>query len=389
MADNVLILGGGFAGLEAAIQSSKAGFEVTLVCERDFAYIYPISIWIPTREIEFNDACLPLADVARRHGFKIIINPVSNVDAPNRQVILANDASLSYDYLIIAMGAGKMRPKGVEHTSSICGHPQNVLPIRDRLDELIARGTGNIAVGFGGNPKDPSAVRGGPAFEFVFNLHHLLKKKGLLDRFNLTMFAPMPQPGIRLGEKAYNMMLSWFDGFGIERRFGKKIKEFTEEAVIFEDDSTLPADLIMFIAAGRGHKILMDSGLPQNEAGFLLINDHCQVEGYENVFAIGDSAALQGPKWRAKQGHLAEVMARVAASNIKSISQGQRPVAGYEKHVSILCVMDFGNGAAYVHRDAKSSTVRPLPVVGHWLKKAWGSYWKLNKMGKCPHLPGT
>ena len=389
MSEKILILGGGFAGLEAAIRSRKAGFRVTLVSERDYTFIYPISIWIPTHEIEFNDACLPLSTVAKRHGFELIINPVNSVDAPNRQIILADGTSLSYDYLVIAMGAGKMRPKGVEHTSSICGHPKHLLPIRDRLDELIARGAGNIAVGFGGNPKDPSAVRGGPAFEFVFNLHHLLKKKGLLDNFKLTMFAPMPQPGIRLGEKAYNMMLSWFDGMGIERRFGKKIKEFTQHAVIFEDDSQLPADLIMFIAAGRGHKILMDSGLPHNEAGFLSINDYCQVEGYENVFAIGDSAALQGPKWRAKQGHLAEVMARVTVRNIKSISQGRKPVEGYQKHVSILCVMDFGNGAAYVHRDAKSSTVRPLPIVGHWLKKAWGTYWKLTKKGNCPSLPGT
>ncbi len=389
MSDNVLVLGGGFAGLEAAIKSSKAGFNVTLVCERDYAYIYPISIWIPTREIEFEDACLPLGEITNRLGIKLIISPVSKVDAPNEQVGLANGTILTYDYLIIAMGASKMRPKGVEFTTSICGHPEGILPIRDRLDELIDQGKGNIAVGFGGNPKDPSAVRGGPAFEFIFNLHYLLKKKGLLDHFNLTMFAPMPQPGIRLGEKAYNMMLSWFDKLGIERRFGKKINEFTNDSVIFEDDSKIAADLIMFIPAGHGHKILIKSGLPQNEAGFLTINNQCQVEGYTNIFAIGDSAALRGPKWRAKQGHLAEVMARVAVTNIKALATGKTPVAGYEKHVSILCVMDFGNGAAYVHRDENSCTVRPLPVVGHWLKKAWGSYWKLHKNGKCPHLPGT
>jgi sulfide:quinone oxidoreductase len=389
MAANVLVLGGGFAGLTAAIEAGRAGLDVTLVCERDYAYIYPISIWIPTREIEFDDACLPLAEITRRRGIKLIINPVSAVDAPKRRVILADGHALPYDYLIIAMGAGKMRPRGVEHTSSICGHPEGIKAIREQLDRLIERGRGSIAVGFGGNPKDPSAVRGGPAFEFIFNIHHLLKKKGLVDNFRLTMFAPMPQPGIRLGEKAYNMMISWFDRLGIERRFGKKITEFRARQVLFEDDSSLDADLIMFIAAGHGHKVLLDSGLPHNEAGFLLINDHCQVEGYENVFAVGDAAALDGPKWRAKQGHLAEVMAKVAAKNVRDLSLGKKPAAGYLKHVRILCVMDFGNGAAWVQRDDKSSTVRPLPIVGHWLKKAWGHYWKLNKSGKFPRLPGT
>jgi sulfide:quinone oxidoreductase len=389
MAANVLVLGGGFAGLESAIQLSRTGFQVTLVSEREYIYIYPISIWIPTREIEFEDACMPLDEVCRRHGIEFIVNPVQSIDPHLQSVALEDGSTLSYDYLVIAMGAGKTSLKGIEFTGSICGAPESVIPIRERLDELIKRGKGSIAVGFGGNPKDSSAVRGGPAFEFIFNTHHLLKKKGMLDNFKLTMFAPMPQPGIRLGEKAYNMMISWLGRLNIERRFGKKIKEFREGEVVFADDSSLAADLIMFIAAGHGHKVLMNSGLAQNEAGFLRINDYCQVEGHENIFAVGDSAALDGPKWRAKQGHLAEVMARVAAANIKDLSQGKSPAVGYQKHINILCVMDFGNGAAYIHRDDNRSVVRPMPVVGHWLKKAWGHYWKLNKSGKIPRLPGT
>jgi len=47
----VLILGGGIAGVEAAIQLRKKGFEVSLISNRDFLYVYPISIWIPTISI--------------------------------------------------------------------------------------------------------------------------------------------------------------------------------------------------------------------------------------------------------------------------------------------------------------------------------------------------
>ena len=53
---NVLILGGGFAGIQTAIELQKSKkFEVTLVSDRDFLYIYPISIWIPVRHVEFED----------------------------------------------------------------------------------------------------------------------------------------------------------------------------------------------------------------------------------------------------------------------------------------------------------------------------------------------
>ena len=77
----------------------------------------------------------------------------------------------------MALGAHKMPHKGKENVLSICGAPQESLRVKERLDALIAKGSGRIAVGFGGNPKDPSGVRGGPAFEFLFNVHHLLLKK--------------------------------------------------------------------------------------------------------------------------------------------------------------------------------------------------------------------
>jgi len=68
----------------------------------------------------------------------------------------------------VALGGDKLKPKGVEHTHTICGAPQATERLRDALAALLARGSGRIAMGFGGNPKDPSAVRGGPAFELVF-----------------------------------------------------------------------------------------------------------------------------------------------------------------------------------------------------------------------------
>ncbi len=61
----VLILGGGFAGIQTAIQLQKSGmFKVTLVSDRDYLYLYPISIWVPVRIKEFSDVkgfMLPIA----------------------------------------------------------------------------------------------------------------------------------------------------------------------------------------------------------------------------------------------------------------------------------------------------------------------------------------
>ncbi len=390
----VLVLGGGFAGLETAIFLRKQHFEVTLVSDRDYFFITPISIWLPVHKVAFETLCVPLNELQEVHGFETVVDKVVHIRAKDGAVELDSGKVLrDYDFTVIAMGASKVPHEGVEHTKTICGKPEQTLQLRDRVDELLKRGSGKIAMGFGGNPKDMSAVRGGPAFEMLFNVEYLLRQKGLRKHFELTMFAPMEEPGKRLGDKALKTMGERFKKLGIGTRFGKKIKRFETEGVVFEDDSRLEADLTMFIPAGRGHEVVQRSDLPLNEAGFILIDDHCKVQfegedAPENIFAVGDCAALQGPQWRAKQGHMAEVMARNAAFNITAQSRGQSERQGYAEHLSIMCVMDSGDGASMVYRDAKRGMMIPMPIVGHWLKKAWGRYCRLSKLEKVRRLPG-
>jgi len=352
---SVLILGGGFAGVESAIYLRKHNYNVTLVSDRDFFYIYPTSIWVPTHDVKFKNLCVDLKDLQKAHGFNTIISEVQSIQA---------------------------------NTLSICGAPQQSMHIRDKLDALIKQGGGKLAFGFGGNPKDSSAVRGGPGFELLFNVHNMLIKKGLRDKFELTFFAPMQQPGARMGDKALEMMDMIFKKNNIHKQFGKKIKEFVADGVVFEDDSKLESDFTMFIPAGEGHDIVKSSDLPQNDAGFIKINDFCEVEGFDYIYAIGDVSAIQGPSWRAKQGHIAEVMARNTAYNIYAKDTGKAELKGYGKHLNILCVMDSGNGAAFVYRDGKKAKMIPMPIVGHWLKKGWGHYCRLSKLGRIPRIPG-
>jgi sulfide:quinone oxidoreductase len=209
----------------------------------------------------------------------------------------------------------------------------------------------------------------------------------------------MAEPGARMGKQALKMMDIFFSKLNINTHFGKKIKSFEADGIVFEDDSKLQSDFTMFIPAGNGHDEFANSDLPMNEAGLIKINDYCEVvhdfdesleseKGIYKVFAIGDSAAMLGPDWRAKQGHIAEVMARNVAFNIKQMENGSDERKGYEEHINILCVMDSGDGAAFVYRDHKGGKMIPMPVVGHWLKKAWGVYCKLSKLGKIPRIPG-
>jgi sulfide:quinone oxidoreductase len=385
----VLVLGGGFAGVEAAIYLRKQKLEVTLVSDRDYFYIYPTSIWIPTGGATKADISVPLADLAKKHGFEVIVDPVTSFEAKEKKVTLTSEKVLDdFEYIVVAMGQDKIQHKGMENTLSICGKPEEAEEMKVRLDALVAKGSGKIAMGFGGNPKDTSAVRGGPAFEVLFNVHNMLKKKGVRDKFELTFFAPMEKPGQKMGDKALVMMDKMFGMTKINKKVGSKITEFHADGVTFADGTKLESDLIMFISAGTGHSIVEASGLPLSEAKFVVTNEYNEIEGFEGIYAIGDSASLMGPEWRAKQGHVAEVMAKNIAHNIFQHMQRVNSKLSYMEHLNILCVMDTGDGAAFVYRDNNGGKMIPMPIIGHWMKKGWGWYCRQSKLGNIPRIPG-
>lgn len=386
MARSVVVLGGGIAGVEAAIQCRRAGLQVELVSDRDYLFVYPISIWVPVGTLPFEDAKLPLKEIAKAHGFRLTVDRVTAMDAAARQFTLAEAGVRQADHVILALGGGKTRIPGQEHTLSICGDPEQSLQLKARIDALVEKGSGRIALGFGGNPNDPSAVRGGPAFELLFNLDHKLRKLGLRNRFDLTFFAPMAQPGARMGTRALQMMDQQFRAKGFGTRFGVKIKQFEAGGVLFDDGSTLPSDLVMYIPAGAGSELIRASGLPLNPAGFVQIEPSCQIAGLPGWYAVGDVAALEGPEWKAKQGHLAEAMARVAATDL--VGAPGRQAGTYQGALSILCLMDMGNGAGLVYRNSRRALMVPLPVIGHWMKRFWGKYYRASKLDLVPRVPG-
>jgi len=389
MKEEILVLGGGFSGVESAIKLSGHGHKVTLVSNRDYLFIYPISIWIPIKKKTFEDVSIPLALLSKKHGFKLIIDEVKEIKTKESKVVLSKQ-TIDYEYLVIGIGMHKHKSIGLEHTHSICGKPEEAITMKNEIGKIVANGGGKIAIGFGGNPKDPSAtaVRGGPAFELLFNFSHYFKKKKLQDKVELTFFAPMPEPGKKMGKNALNKMDVMFKHYKIEKQVGKKIKRFEEKAVILEDDTKIDSDLIIFIPGGDGHSVMENSDLPLSDAGFIKIDDRCKVDGIDQVYAVGDVTDLNGPKWAAKQGHIAEVMADVAAYNIHHRINGSEKRKTYHNHLNIVCVMDSGDGAAFVYRKADFDVILPLPIIGHWLKKGWGFYYKNTKLKKFPRIPG-
>jgi sulfide:quinone oxidoreductase len=383
----VLILGGGMGGVEAAISLSKqlkGDYQIDLISNRDFLYIYPASIWLTVGKRTLEDLSVPLPQLAEIHGFNFLQEEVKEVST-RQQIVLTTKQAHQYDYLVIALGGSKLKPKGVEHTLSICGSPIDGMQIQERFLGLVEQGTGKIACGFSGNPQDATAVRGGPVFEVLFNFDTYLREKGLRDRFELTFFSPSDAPGKRLGEGGLAQLKQLFQERNITTVTGQKIKEFTDGGIVFADDTQVAVDLTVFTPGMTGSPILQHSDLPLTTAGFVTVSETAQVEGFETCYAIGDSAYFEGPAWRARQGHLAEVMARTAAANIVRQEGGEAATATFREEINLLCIMDTGKEGVFVYRDQKRE-MAPRGAWARWAKLAWEKYYKLNKLGKVPRL---
>jgi sulfide:quinone oxidoreductase len=103
-----VVLGGGIGGVEAAIELRKKGLEVELVSDRDYLFVYPLAIWIPTGERSFDRVRMSLGEIARAHGFSVTIDEVVAVSAAGRSFTLKERGSRQdFDYLVLAMGAHK------------------------------------------------------------------------------------------------------------------------------------------------------------------------------------------------------------------------------------------------------------------------------------------
>ena len=89
----ILILGGGFAGVQTAIELQKTkNFDITLISDRDYLYLYPVSIWIPVHIKEFDEVKIPLKQIQSQYPFKIVIDKVTEIQALKNLVICENNS---------------------------------------------------------------------------------------------------------------------------------------------------------------------------------------------------------------------------------------------------------------------------------------------------------
>ena len=362
---NITIIGSGFGALSSVreIRQRDPNVRITLIAPRAELHYLPGIIWIPCGLRTREQLVVPLANFFARMKVQHLAAEVTGL-AEGGRVVNTTAGDVRNDALVIASG-GRFIKKlpGIEHAITPCEGIAAAEKIRDRLRDMQG---GTIAVGFAGNPNEPSAVRGGPMFEFLFGIDEQLKREGRRDKFELVFFNPSTEPGNRLGPKAVKHLLADMARRNIRTHLGHKMMRLEADQVVTEGGA-FAANLILFMPGMTGNLWFDQTELARSPGGLLKADAQCRVEGSQHVYVVGDSGSFPGPDWMPKQAHMADLQAAAAAENVLAGLRGQTPTATFK--VELICIIDAIDHGTLVFRNPERQIILPSSRVFHWAKR--------------------
>ena len=360
----ITVLGAGFGALSTvrALRQRDQRARITLVSPRAELHYLPGIIWIPSGQRTRADLIVPLEPFFKRMDVEYVAADVTGLEEGGRTV-LTSAGPVSNDALVIATG-GRFIKKlpGIEHAITPCEGIAAAEKIRDRLRAMTG---GTIAVGFAGNPQEPTAVRGGPMFEFLFGIDTQLRREGRRDQFKLVFFNPSKEPGNRLGAKTVQHLLAEMARRGISTHLGHKMLRLEANKVVTEGGE-FASDLTLFMPGMTGNMWFDNTALARSPGGLLQADAQCRVPGHERVYVVGDSGSFPGPDWMPKQAHMADLQARAAAHNLLAGLAGGAQEATFK--VELMCIIDALDKGTLVWRTPQRQWLLPPLRILHWLK---------------------
>ena len=292
MPSNVVVAGGGIAGLEGLLAiRDLAGDRVrlTLVSPdpefelKQLRTAEPFSVDHVRR--------YSLAEVCHAHHAEFVRDTVESVDVDGRTVALAESSGLAYDSLVVAVGARSRPPFSRALTFGADRDTSILSGLLSDLEQGFSRSAAFVV--------PPGVSWPLPLYELALMTAREVRSMGM-DGVELQIVTPEHEPLALFGSHASGAIVSLLQEAGIVFRGGVSV----------EGAGDVDAERIVTIPLIEGHAL---GGLPHDERGFIPVDGHGRVHGLHDVYAAGDAA-----DYPIKQGGLAcqqaDAVARLLAS---------------------------------------------------------------------------
>jgi sulfide:quinone oxidoreductase len=379
----VLIAGGGVAGLEALLAlRDLAGerVELTLLSrEQDFVY-RPMAVAEPFGRGRADRH--PLADIAADVGAELIYGELARVNAPDHVAITGTGQLLSYDALLVAVGAGsepalrRVLTWTPETDAELFGGL-----LRDLDDGYLKR------VAFVVPPGVAWAL---PAYELALMTAWQAWGMGH-DDVQVTIYTPEDAPLGLFGTQATVAIRHDLEEAGVQAETGVYVAEDPQDParlILHPGERTLAAERVVALPRAVGPGV---PGLPTNARGFIATDLHGRIPDVDAVWAAGDAVAFP-----VKQGGLASQQADAAAESIAAHAGVQLEPRPYRP--VLRGMMLTGRGKAWMrHQPAgggEGTTVRralwwpPTKIAGRYLSPYLAARHGTDAVGEGPQPDG-
>ena len=339
MRKNIVILGAGFGGLEAAtILSEKLDdrYEITMIDKNDSFFIGFSKFEVMFGRKSEQEIKYHYKDIkAERVNFvKSVINEI-DVD---RKVVHTPENSFSYDYLIVALGAD-LHHQAIPGFAESGGYEFYSLEGAKKLNPVInAFEGGTILISIFSKPyKCPPAP-----YEGALQLHDFFEQKGIRENVTLKMVIPAPTP-LPVSKEVSGEIESLLAERNIELIKSTKITKVdaaTGKAVA-DNGAEFEYDLFIGVPVHIPPRVVKQSKL--GEQGFILTNSDNLATKFEGVYAVGDVAKVPvGEGAVPKAGVFAEDAAR---SVVADILMKEGIESNPQRYNAVgACYFEFGGG---------------------------------------------
>jgi len=298
----VVIIGAGFGGLNAALKLAHDPVRITLIDRRNHHTFQPLLYQVATAGLSPGEIATPIRWILRGHrNVEVLLGEVQDFDVDRRVVKLA-DRELPYDYLIVASGASHAYFGHEEWQPLAPGLKtiEDALEIRRRVLLAFELAEREAASGRGQVPLNFVIVGGGPTGVELAGTLSEIARHAFTNEFNsidpkLTRIILL-EGGSRI-LPAYPEDLSRSAEEQL-RRLGVEVHTSAmvtgvEPAAVRMGSTTLPAAVILWAAGVGASPLGKKLGAPVDRAGRVLVNPDLSIPGHPEIFVIGDLAALK------------------------------------------------------------------------------------------------
>jgi len=368
----VVIIGGGFAGIQMVKQLRKKSFQIVLLDRHNYHTFQPLLYQVATAGLEPDSIAEPLRKALdSNRDFYFRMASLERVD-PEQKVVHTNIGYLEYDYLVIACGSvtNYFGNKEIEKNTFPLKQIPQALDLRSHILQNFEKAVLMIDSEEQKEYMNIVIVGGGPTGVEVAGALGELKKNVLpkdypeldLSKMEIILLEGRDHLLAGMDESLGEKAIKYLKKFGVEIILGKHLKGYDGNEAVLSDESIIRTQTVIWAAGVNGN---VPNGFPESSVDYsrLLVDRYSKVVGCEDVFAIGDIAFMkseEAPKGHPMLAQVAMQQGRLLASNLDRIQKdkdlvqfsykdkGSMATIGRNKAVVQLPRLKFGGFAAWV-----------------------------------------